>query len=301
MVNFPPDNSIHNPYDYGFPDHPKKQTDFDRFKGDAISDEDFERCYLYDSPLMKKIEVDDIENITLQIFTRLHSLADRNKRSEIQAALAPTDEGPEIEDDPFLEKTDDFHHNFRPFRRETNFYAQEERERAVDTKNVARNIFSVMAKIFLGYEFLTPEQDLRTPDEMKADLNADLRTWYGGLKKHYYEYFNSKMTYAFRQADELLTHRQAYAREAYYHRLTFYATLIISAVGKLTNHRAVAIVGLAASVITLIYMLVHYGKNSYELDKKALQLKLLVELAEKEASANRDPNTTPLNRNGMRA
>jgi hypothetical protein len=227
-------------------------------------------------------QVDDIENITIQIFAGLHSLADRIKRSEIVDATKPSNV-------KLLESYVASTHSrrFNPLRKETNFYEQEDTEQKIRTKHVVSNILFTLGSIFFGLEFFDSHQDSRTNDEMKQKTTIDKTVWTSFLKNHYKDELNVTMNQAFTKADELLKNRQVYAKKAYYYRLTLYATLTLSLVGKVMKQKVFTILGLAASLITLIFMLILYGTNSLKQARLGADLKKLVEIAEKNAARYR--------------
>jgi hypothetical protein len=248
------------------------------FSDYAIPDDVFNKCFL--SP-----KVDDIENITVQMIIHLHKIADRENRSEIEEAIDTTNS---FQNSPLITHKSNGSHRFRPFRKETNFNELEDTGQILSFKHLARNTIAILGNIFFGLEFFESHQDKRTTEKMIQDLKDHEITWNQGLSKHYSDYFNYKlMGHAFAQADELLKNRQNSAKESYYQRITLYALLILSGVGKLTNKSAFAIIGLAASSITLIFMLVHYGTNSFKLSQQSAELKRSLEIAEKEAGVNR--------------
>ena len=267
MVCYPPKIDPVSPsYTRGFYNSPEQS------RAHVVSDEDFDQRTM-----------DDIELVRYQIFIHLHSFADRLKRSEIQAAIKNSSTSKQS---PFLGYKSSNSHRLRPFRRETNFYEQEDSEQAVRSKHVVWKILTTLGNIFFGYEFIESHQDDSTPDQMISALKVDAVTWYQGLNKYYTPYFNSKVNQAFHQADELLKNRQAYAKEAYYQRIALYALLVFSLIAKLSNHRVFTILGLGMSSVTLIFMLIRYGTISFSLAQLSSDLKWTVEIAEKEALNN---------------
>jgi hypothetical protein len=260
------------------------RCDIGLYQDYALSDEVFTKSFLSDPYDAKK--VDDIENITVQIFAHLHSLADRVIRSEIEEALAPPTRS--VQSSPVILHKSSGSQRFRPFRKETNFNEREDNGQTLRIKDVAWNTIAIVQNIFFGVEFFESHKDNRTTEKMMEDLKTDSITWNQGLRKHYSDFFNSKfMMRAFIQADELLKNRQNVAKESYKQRVTLYVLLILSVIGKLKNKSAFTIVGLAASSITLIFMLVHYGMNSFKLSQRSAELKRTLETAENEARSNR--------------
>lgn len=276
MVCYPPKIEPVNPsYTRGFYKSHERSREPDRFRKEAVSDEDFDQRTL-----------DEIDRVTDQIFIHLHSFADRLKRSEIEAAIAAKNSST-TKKSPFLGYKSNNSHRLRPFRRETNFYEQEDPEQAVRSKHVVWKILTTLGKIFFGYEFIESHQDDSTPDQMIKALKIDSVIWYQELKKHYTHNFKCKVNQAFHQAGELLKNRRAYAKEAYYQRIALYALLVFSLIAKLSNHRVFTILGLGTSSITLIYMLIRYGTTSLSRAQLSSDLKWTVEIAEKEALNNR--------------
>lgn len=274
---------------------------------DALSDEDVERYFLYpfavrgkDTPGIKKDKIDQVENITLQILAHLSSIADRQDRSEIEAAISPVKIeaplSPPLYNPPLdrdLDLLDQkanlpiFYQFQDPFRKETNFNEQEDPEVIINTTNVAYNILSTLGDIFLGYDFFNSGKNTKTDAEMEVQLRDDRTYWFKVLNKNYESHFRIKVADALDRAGFLLKDRQDFAKEAYYHRLTLYATLILSLLGKLLNQKALTIFGLATSSITLIFMLTHYKTKTITLKGDSNKLKNLVATAESLAYRNR--------------
>ncbi len=278
-----------SPNSPGSPSSPGFQNmgDYGRFYEDALTDD--ELVDFFGSPVSKKsVKVDDIENITVQILSHLQSIADRRNRSDIEAAVAPVN----IKQDPFSAKRDSLLQKsttsrFRPFRKDTNFYDQEDPDQVIHTRNVAQNILSALGKVLFGYEFSDSQQDGRSDEQMEQVLRDDRSFWNGGLKLSYTTALQGRMNTAFDQAEELLKFRQIFTNEVYYYRLTLYATVIVSVVGKLLSQRVMTMLGISAASITLIFMFTQYETNSIRLKRLASDLQRSVEAAESEACRNR--------------
>ena len=236
------------------------------------------REYRAKSPDLRR--VDQVENVTLQIFLNLGAVADRMVRVEIEEFVEEA-----YEKDPEIPKVPRFH----PFRRENHFF-DKNFEEPPHFKSVIRNIFSALGTIFLGYEFAHSRQDPRTPDEMVYDLREDRSVWDVWLSKHYTADFHAKMLHVFRLAGELLKDRKANSRKAAYQRLIFVATTILAIVAEVLGKRGYALIGGASSLITLIFMGIHYGATSFRETNQGNELKRLLEIAVNEAARNRLDN-----------
>lgn len=264
-----------------------------RFSGDYLSDEEFSQLLLPSlSPLPKKVNkkvnrpVDEVETVTMQILLHLQQFADRKNRSEIEAAIVPSASNPRIKKDFHVPQRTMSTHSIRAFRKDTNFYGHEELEQPIHTAHVAYNILSTLGNIFLGYEFSDSQQDSRSPEKMILALEDDKIAW-NGLQYHYKQQFRNRMEGAFKQARALLEARQAAIKEARYQRLTLYASLILSFVGKLISQKGLTIVGLITSSITLLFMLTQYGATSVKLARLSSLLERSVGQAEAEAGDHR--------------
>lgn len=285
--------------------------------GDAITDDAFQEAELYanDSPKnSRKQKPDSIENITVQIFTHICSLVDRDNRQDIEDAIAdPNDpfspssgkkfkanakqlspllEEKIEEDSPFNNRFN-HSHRFRPFQRDSNF-SDSDIVHPIHTQNVIRNILSALASLFLGVKLFETHKDQKSLEEMKKTLKNDYFFWSKLLKDHYTTTFQAKMHLIFQHAQELLNNRENDEKIAYYQRLTFYATLIISTVGKLLGQKVVTIVGLVASSITFLFMLTHYGSTSFKQAQQEANLKTAVDNIYHETASHRlDDPTSP--------
>lgn len=273
-------------------DHSAQHPDFTDFETDYLTDSEFQELYNLD-PLVKK-EADDIENLTVQIFARLAILTDEQKRSDIEAAVSTVEtstlsQGSTSDSTKSVLTPDIFNSQMfgaslklRPFRKDTNFF-DEDPTVSLQTHQVANNIFSTLGKILFGYEAFDSSRDNRSINKMKEDLRDDHLTWNTGLSQHYQRTFNLKMDFTFNQAEKILKVKQKIYQSAYYQRITLYAFLILSSVGKLISQRLVTVLGLVASSITLIFMLTKYGTNSMQLAQLTSDLKRSLESVEKEA------------------
>lgn len=263
-----------------------------RFSGDYLSDDEFNQLQLSSlSPLPKKVyrkvdtPVDEVETVTMQILLHLQQFADRKNHSEIEAAIAPAS-NPRIKKDFQVHQRTISSHSVRAFRKDTNFYGHEDLEQPIHTAHVAHNIFSTLGNIFLGYEFSNSQQDSRSPEKMMLALDDDRAAW-DRFQNYYKLPFRRRMIETFSQARDLLKARQIATKEARYQRLTLYASLIMSFVGKLISQKGVTILGLIASSITLLFMLTQYGATSVKLARLSSLLERSVGQAEGEAGIYR--------------
>lgn len=269
--------------------------------GDAISDEDFAKAQQLAeaSPLMKKREPDQIENITVQVFTHLCAFTDRDQRKEVEAAVLEVNEDSKenskssiskfkakysfskikeafhqardkINELPYFQSQfkSNYSHQFRPFQ-DDDLFEEELREEGIPTRNIIRSSLSVLAYLFLGWERFDAKED----DENQKKIEKDHKVWQERLKPHYSDVFQGEMDLIFAQAEGVSKNRQEQARSVYLQRLTFYAMLIISAIGKLISHRTVMILGLTAASITSIVMIALYGVNSFKQGQLEANLK----------------------------
>ncbi len=234
------------------------------------------------SPDFKR--VDQVENVTLQIFLNLHAVADRLVRVEVEEFVEEA-----YEKDPEVPKA----HRFHPFRRENHFF-EKNFEEPPPIKNVIRNIFSALGSIFLGFEFAHSRQDPRDPDQMIRDLREDRSAWDVWLSRHYTQDFHLKMQNAFRKAGLLLKDRQDRARKAAYHRLFLVVTAILAIVAEILGKRGYALLGAGASAVTLLFMAVQYGATTFRETHQGNELKRLLEIAVNEAARNRLDNPKDL-------
>lgn len=249
--------------------------------GDAVADEVFEESQQYAEVPQ---ELDDIEGITLQIFTALYSIADRKERKDIEDVIAyPTPYEPESISETHETKSSRSH-QFRPFQKDSNFYS-DDFDPSLHSPNLMQRIVSILADLFLGIELA--EQKHQTQEEMDDMLKKNYMIWQYSLKEHYTTYFQDKIQAAFREAEELVARRGFDEKIAYLQRITFYATLIITMIGKLVDHRRLAMFGTIASSITFLFMIVHYGTTSFREAQEAVSLKCNVDLIYYEASEYR--------------
>lgn len=268
--------------------------------GDAVADEDFERWYSPAPPRMDggepkptlpmtknspEPEPDQIEDLTLRIFTHLHTMADRLDRTAFEAVTAPKEGREQYIKEKYYPK---YHSAYpvRPFRKETNF-SSEGIELPINANGVISKVIAILGNIFLGYE--NSYEDKRTPAQMEEELNEDILLWQGngGLSFYYSEQFNRKMNNAFRLAKEILTDRKNCSAHAKTQRITFYVLLVLSALSKILSRSTMTMLFFIATSGYLTYMLTSYGRNSYRQGMLESDLKSSLETAEKDAKGHR--------------
>lgn len=260
---------------------------------------------------------DWIENTTLQIFTHLCSFADRIKRTDIEAAVktdnasAPSQlkntthnfhvffqdmEGPVSEKNlhsPKLKTS--YSQKINPYQNDNNFYENED-EGVKGSQSIVRIILSIFTNLFFGWELVDPKRDKRTNKDWKKVLSKDESMW-NCIKINYQDNLHGGMEKVFNKAQKLMGDRIKSEKNVYYHRVTLYAMLIISGVGRLIKNNPVTIFGLVASSITLISMIAQYGMNSFKLTEQGMDLKTSVENIYIETAKNRLPSQWKLNAN----
>lgn len=245
------------------------------------------------SPSVKKKVPDFIENLTLQIFSHLCSLADRVKRADI-AFVGKLDEKsfasrlknknyshPSLfqEKDrtnseknlntPKLKTT--YSQKIGSFQNENGFYENEEEE-VKSSRSTVYNILSIATTLFLGWELYDPKKDQRPIKICADEIEKDEVTW-KLFKNNYSDFFQVRMDNIFTQAKDLIEFRKRNEKIDLFLRITLYATLIISGVGKLVKNNTVAIAGLAASSLTLMIMIGNYALNSFKQSEYGTSLK----------------------------
>lgn len=283
MIVNNPDLYLYNNYDPNDPNDPSMNFDENGndkwldFEGDGLTDEAFNEAQFLalNSPVMKKNDMDKIENITVQIFAHLYSITDQDQREEFK--IVPDASSPSLS--PPLENSKFTRSNsLNPSARDTNFYEESSLNQPLHIPNVVSDILSSVAYLFFGWDPLN-QKNKQTPKEMKDNLYKD-RIFWDDLGKHYSVYFQGKMQKVFNKAEKLLENRIKSQQWAFIQRLTLYATLIIAAIGKLSGQNAVLILGLSASAVTFLSMITHYGADSFKQAQQGADLRQSIALAD---------------------
>jgi hypothetical protein len=292
-------NSAHKLYDYDFCSYPILEDKEDRRKTSMYSNEDalpnqvFEGVELIARapPSIKRPEADRIENITVQIFAHLYSIADQVQRTEVENAVASnisySPSSPQLENFKFTHAE-----ILHPSARETNFFEENNLEQPLSIQNIVSDILSSASYLFCGWNLFNHHMNNPTPQEMKSTLYKDNKFWKEGLKRHYSKPFAAEMKKVFRIADKLLQSRIEDEKWAFIQRLTLYATLIIAAIGKLSGHKAVLIFGLSAVALTLLFMITHYGTASFKQDQQGADLRQSINRVYSTAVQHRKDDTS---------
>jgi len=258
-----------------------------------ITDEAFEQAEFFaqQSPDLKKRAQtpDTIEIITAQVLAHLCSLADGIDRSSFEeAAIAPFDDIDFISSQEDTSTKFSYTQRFHPlYKRESNFYEEYEVEQPNQTQNVLMNIISTIASVIFGVTLSDPPPGIKSTEKIEHDFAVDYVAWEKSIKKHYAAYFQQQMDDAFHQAEELLQFRRDNDKLASFQRYTLVASSVLVGLGKFFNQRSLAIVGLVATAINLIFMAMRYGMNSIKLAEAESELKASVEVAYHEASKHR--------------
>jgi hypothetical protein len=242
-------------------------------------------------------QADGIENATLSIFIHLCSLADGKERKSIEAAIAPIDDvinslklsdddainSPKLSENPKLNLSQRRRHFPYPYK-DTNF-DYNDFEDSIHTGNVIHNLFTRFAEIFLGWRFIRSGEETKSIEQLRKRLSNDHTFWEKNLKKFYTESFQISMNEIFKKAEKVLEDRSHHERRAFLQRVTFYASLIISIVGKLLKQPTFTRLGIAAASITLIFMVTN--PRYFEQTAKETDLKNAIDLACKQGRSHR--------------
>ncbi len=251
----------------------------DWYDENVTSDRVFEEAELADliSPLMKGQNGDRIEKITNQFIESLYAVANQDQQTEGEIATGPyhSPGSPKLESLKFTQSIAS-----RSYSRDTNFYEESHLEQPLRIQHVVSDILSTAAYLFLGWDPLNGQKDDKTIKEIKANLYKNRVFWQKELKNYYSSYFQDKMELAFYKAEQLIQSQMEAQKWAFIQRLTLYATLIIAAVGKLQGNRMMLMFGLSASVVTILFMIIHYGSTSFKHAQQGADLRQSLTLAE---------------------
>lgn len=282
-----------------------------KYKGAAVSDETFALSDRFATAQ----EVDDVENMTLQVITHLYSVVDRKKRTDIEQALTKNHHS---EDESLFSPSTKFSYSqqFRPFERDTNFNDEMD-NRPIHVQSTVQGIFSTLAKIFwgeavniqeieqshfysvykifLGQKFIDEQKELMSFNEIDKTYLDDKNVWNTYLQPHYPSMmFQKKMERAFFQAQELIKKRKADEIAAQSQRSFFYMALGFSVIGNILGQRVISILGVGVSVITFLFMLRHYGTNTFMQYQQAADLKVTMDDVYEASLTARKPSSPEL-------
>lgn len=247
---------------------------------EGAGSEDFEEALPFAkiSPLSKKIEPDPIENVTLQIFAHLHEIADRKVREEIEKVVDP------IANEPLSPKKQSHSYSSHYYLSDSNFLDQDFGF-PVHTPNVIQNMIDSFTELFLGWR-ASDDKNQKSIHKLKEMFEDDQNSW-NYIKDDYSKEYRSKMDNIFKTAGKLITERMQDANRAYVYRVSFYAGLIITAVGYCLSRTLTTATGLACSLSAFGFMIKHYVDFSFRQMQHESELKTAVESIYYEAGKHR--------------
>lgn len=155
---------------------------------------------------------------------------------------------------------------------ETPFKDQWQFKQSENSNKLFERFFTIMKAIFIGE---------KNKSDISTRLNACSYGWRDACSQYYTKNYHKKVHDAFLRASLLFKEKESYSKLSYYQRISLYASLIISTVGKLLNSSAMTFCGLASASLIFLSMIAHYAISQFKLDQESSLLKQSVEIAEK--------------------
>lgn len=273
---FPEIQSLKDPYNGYSLDEKEEYVDIE-------VDYDFQNALIGDAYhanfVYKPGEADPVENLTVKIFAHLYEIADRKIRKEIEKIVTP------ITIEPQSPKKKSYSYSAPYYLSDSNFL-DEEFGIPVHTPNAIQNMIASFTELFFGRNF-SDEKNQKSTHDLKVMLNGDRKDWNDYIKANYKQYFQDQMEIVFNAADKLLKERIEDAHIALASRISFYAGLIITAVGYCLNQNKCTVMGLCGSLVAFGYMIKHYIDFSVRQMQHESVIKTTIDNIYYEAGKNR--------------